>query len=107
MKVLRNLFVDHLAIDLGSVNTLFHIPGQGIILNEPSVVALDKYSKEVLAVGQPALKLLGREPREIEVHRPIRCGAIDNFEITQKMLKAFLQLMRGGESFPARLGWGA
>ena len=57
MKVLRNFFIDHLAIDLGSVNTLIYVPGRGIILNEPSVVALDKYSKEVLSVGQPALKL--------------------------------------------------
>jgi rod shape-determining protein MreB len=99
MKVLRNFFADHLAIDLGSVNTLFYMPGQGIILNEPSVIALDRYSKNVLMVGRPALKLLGRTPREIEVHRPIRCGAIDNFETAQKMLKAFLKQVRGGESF--------
>ena len=96
MKVLRNFFIDHLAIDLGSVNTLIYVPGRGIILNEPSVVALDKYSKEVLSVGQPALKLLGREPRETEIHRPIRGGAIDNFEVTQKMLKAFLKSVRDG-----------
>ena len=51
MRVLRNFFVDHLAIDLGSVNTLIYLPGRGIILNEPSAVALDKYSREVLAVG--------------------------------------------------------
>ena len=94
MKMLRNLFIDHLAIDLGSVNTLIYVPGRGIILNEPSVVALDKYSKEVLTVGHPALKLLGREPRETEVHHPIRGGAIDNFEITHKMLKAFLKRVR-------------
>lgn len=96
MKVLRNLFVDHLAIDLGSVNTLVYVPGRGIILNEPSVLALDRYSKEVLAVGAPALKLLGREPREIEIHRPIRSGAIDDFEVAQKMLKAFLGRVRDG-----------
>ena len=96
MKVLRNFFVDHLAIDLGSVNTLVYLPGRGIILNEPSVVALDKYSREVLTVGAPALKLLGREPRETEIHRPIRGGAIDNFEVAQKMLKAFLGRVRDG-----------
>jgi rod shape-determining protein MreB len=94
MKVLRNLFTDHLAIDLGSVSTLVCVPGRGIILNEPSVVALDKYSQEVLTVGAPALKLLGRAPREIEIHRPIRSGAIDNFEVAQKMLKAFLRRVR-------------
>lgn len=96
MKVLRNFFVDHLAIDLGSVNTLVYVPGRGIIVNEPSVVALDKYSREVLTVGAPALKLLGREPRETEIHRPIRGGAIDNFEVAQKMLKAFLGRVRDG-----------
>jgi len=96
MRVLRNFFVDHLAIDLGSVNTLIYGPGRGIILNEPSVVAIDKYSREVLTVGTPALKLLGREPRETEIHRPIRGGAIDNFEVAQKMLKAFLGRVRDG-----------
>jgi len=96
MKVLRNFFVDHLAVDLGSVNTLVYVPGRGIILNEPSVVALDKYTKEVLTVGAPALKLLGREPRETEIHRPIRGGTIDNFEVAQKMLKAFLGRARDG-----------
>ena len=96
MRVLRNFFVDHLAIDLGSVNTLIYVPGRGIILNEPSVVAIDKYSREVLTVGTPALKLVGREPRETEIHRPIRGGAIDNFEVAQKMLKAFLRRVRDG-----------
>lgn len=94
--VLRNFFVDHLAVDLGTVNTLIYVPGQGIILNEPSVVALEKHSKEVLAVGLSAQKLLGREPRDTEVHRPIRNGTIDNFEVAQKMLKAFLRIARQG-----------
>jgi rod shape-determining protein MreB len=94
MKLLRNLFIDHLAIDLGSVSTLVYVPGSGIVLNEPSVVALDKYSGEVLTVGLAALKLLGREPREIEIHRPIRSGSIDNFEIAHKMLKVFLGRVR-------------
>jgi rod shape-determining protein MreB len=95
-RVLRNFFVDHLAVDLGTVNTLIYVPGQGIILNEPSVVALEKHSKEVISVGRPAQKLLGREPRDIEVHRPIRNGTIDNFEVAQKMLKTFLKQARGG-----------
>lgn len=95
-RVLRNFFVDHLAVDLGTVNTLICVPGEGVILNEPSVVALDKHSKEVLSVGRAAQKLLGREPRDIEVYRPIRNGTIDNFEVAQKMLKAFLKLARDG-----------
>lgn len=95
-RVLRSFFVEHLAIDLGTVNTLIYIPGEGVILNEPSVVALEKHSKEVLSVGRPAQKLLGREPRNIEVHRPMRGGTIDNFDVAQKMLKEFLRLSRSG-----------
>jgi rod shape-determining protein MreB len=90
MNILSSLFRNELAIDLGTVNTLIFAPGRGVLLNEPSVVALDRYDGTVLSVGSRALKLLGREPRDIEVHRPIRSGTIFNFEVTQKMLKAFL-----------------
>jgi rod shape-determining protein MreB len=95
-RLLRNFFVEHLAVDLGTVNTLICVPGQGVILNEPSIVALEKYTKEVLSVGAPAQKLLGREPRDVEVYRPIRNGTIDNFEVAQKMLREFLRLARDG-----------
>src|ERR1041385_2998740 len=85
-KFLRN----ELAIDLGTVNTLMYQPGKGILLNEPSVVAVDRYDGEVVSVGHKALKLLGREPRGIEVHRPIHRGTIFNFEVTRKMLRTFI-----------------
>jgi len=90
MKFLESFYKYELAIDLGSVNTLIYDPDKGILLNEPSVVAIDRYDGKVLSVGRQALKLLGREPRGIEVHRPIRCGTIFNFEVTQKMLRSFL-----------------
>lgn len=90
MDILSSLFRNELAIDLGTANTLIFAPGKGVLLNEPSVVALDRYNGDVLYVGARALKLLGREPRDVEVHRPIRSGTIFNFEVTQKMLKAFL-----------------
>lgn len=90
MNILSSLFHNELAIDLGTVNTLIYAPGRGVLLNEPSVVAIDRYDGKVLSVGKRALKLLGREPRDIEVHRPIRCGTILNFEVTQKMLRSFL-----------------
>lgn len=96
MKFLQRLFKNELAVDLGSVNTLIYAPARGILLNEPSVVALEKYTGDVIAVGKEAAKLLGRAPRDIEVHRPIRCGTIFNFEITQKMLKAFLGRVNEG-----------
>ncbi len=90
MNFFNDLFTSKLAIDLGSVNTLIYAPGKGILLNESSVVAIERHTGDVLAVGKNAAKLLGRAPRDVEVHRPIRCGTIFNFEITQKMLKAFL-----------------
>ncbi len=101
MNILRSLFKSELAIDLGSVNTLLYEPSRGILLNEPSAVAIEKYTGDVLAVGQEAAKLLGRAPRDIQVHRPIRCGTIFNFEITQKMLRAFLSRVTD-----ARYRWG-
>lgn len=94
-KFLRN----ELAIDLGTVNTLIYQPGKGILLNEPSVVAVDRYDGEVVSVGHKALKLLGREPRGIEVHRPIHSGTIFNFEVTRKMLRTFIGKVTDGVRF--------
>jgi rod shape-determining protein MreB len=96
MNPLSNFFTDDLAIDLGTVNTLIYAPGRGIVLNEPSAVAIDKYTGEVLSVGQAAFKMIGREPRDTEVHRPIRNGTIDNFEVAQKMLAAFIKRVHNG-----------
>ncbi len=90
MGILSSFFSDDLAIDLGTVNTIVYAPTQGVVLNEPSVLALNKYSGEVLSVGSQALKLLGREPNDTEVHRPIRRGAIDNFEISQQFLRTLI-----------------
>src|ERR1043166_3729631 len=90
MNILSGFFTDDLAIDLGTVNTIVYDPTQGVVLNEPSVVAINKYSREVISVGAPAWKLLGREPNDTEVHRPMRRGAIDNFEISQQFLRAVI-----------------
>src|SRR5262245_66352420 len=90
MNILSGFFSYDLAIDLGTVNTIVYTPSEGVVLNEPSVVAIHKYSREVLSVGSQALKLLGREPNDTEVHRPIRRGAIDNFEISQMFLRTLI-----------------
>src|SRR5215510_10733328 len=90
MKILSGFFSEDLAIDLGTVNTIVYTPTEGVVLNEPSVVAIHKHSREILSVGKQALKLLGREPNDTEVHRPIRRGAIDNFEISQVFLRAII-----------------
>ena len=90
MNILRGFFTEDLAIDLGTVNTVVYAPSAGVVLNEPSVLALNKYSGEVLSIGSQALKLLGREPNDTEVHRPIKRGAIDDFEISQRFLRAII-----------------
>ena len=100
MKFIEKFFKNELAIDLGTVNTLIYRPDRGILLNEPSVVALDRYDGKVVSVGHKALKLLGREPRGIEVHRPIRSGTIFNFEVAEKMLRTFIGQVNDG------LRWG-
>lgn len=96
MKFIEKFFKNQLAIDLGTVNTLIYQPDRGVMLNQPSVVAIDRYDGEVVSVGHKALRLLGREPRGIEVHRPIRSGTIHNFEVTQKMLRSFINHVTGG-----------
>ena len=96
MGILSSFFADDLAIDLGTVNTLIYAPGRGIVLNEPSAVAIHKYSNEVFAIGAEAYKMLGREPRGTEVHRPIRGGTIENFEVAEKMLAAFINRVHDG-----------
>src|SRR5213595_4035056 len=90
MHILRGFFSEDLAIDLGTVNTIVYAPTEGVVLNDLSVLALHKYSSEVLSIGSQALKLLGREPNDIEVHRPIRRGSIDDFEISQKFLRTVI-----------------
>ena len=96
MKFIEMFFKNDLAIDLGTVNTLIYRPDRGVVLNEPSVVAVDRYNGDVVSVGHKALRLLGREPRGIEVHRPIRSGTIHNFEVTQKMLRSFINSVSDG-----------
>ncbi|MGB7923396.1 MAG: rod shape-determining protein [Pyrinomonadaceae bacterium] len=98
MSILSSFFSDDLAIDLGTVNTLIYTPDRGVVLNEPSAVAINKYTGEVLSVGTEAFKLLGREPHDTEVHRPIRNGTIDNFEVAEKMLAAFIARAQGGHN---------
>src|SRR5258708_1220898 len=90
MSILSGFFSEDLAIDLGTVNTIVYAPTQGVVLNEPSAVPLHKYSAQLLSSGPHALKRLGREPNDTEVQRPIRRGAIDNFEISQKFLRALI-----------------
>ena len=85
------LFSNDLAIDLGTANTLVYVEGQGIVLREPSVVALNTQTNEVVAVGAEAKEMLGRAPGNIEAIRPMKDGVIAHFEVTQKMLSYFIK----------------
>src|SRR5215211_3489523 len=96
MNILSSIFTDDLAIDLGTVNTLIFAPDRGVVLNEPSAVAIHRYTGEVLGVGAEAYKMLGREPKDVEVFRPVRGGTIENFDAVEKMLKAFIGRALGG-----------
>jgi rod shape-determining protein MreB len=94
-KRIRGLFSNDLSIDLGTANTLIYIPGQGIVLNEPSVVAIkeDKVrgSKTIAAVGAEAKKMLGRTPGNITAIRPLKDGVIADFAVTERMLRYFIE----------------
>src|ERR1700752_948754 len=82
-----------MAIDLGTANTLVYVKGRGIVLNEPSVVAIAQYRgrKQVLAVGDEAKMMLGRTPANITAIRPLRDGVIADFEVAEEMIKHFIR----------------
>ncbi|MCH7963292.1 MAG: rod shape-determining protein [Bacteroidetes bacterium] len=91
-----DLFATDIAIDLGTANTLIYIKGKGIVLNEPSIVAFDKNTKRIIALGNKAKEMLGREHKEIRVTRPMRDGVIADFEIAEGMIRAFIKRVRAG-----------
>lgn len=84
------MFGRDIGIDLGTANVLIYVKGSGIVLNEPSVVALDTKANRVLAVGEEAFRMVGRTPGNIVAIRPMKDGVIANFEMTESMLKHFL-----------------
>jgi len=89
------MFNKDIGIDLGTANVLIHIKGQGIVLNEPSVVAIDSETKKPLAVGQEAHQMLGRTPGKVKAIRPLKDGVIADFEITEVMLNYFIKKVNG------------
>ncbi len=92
-----------MAIDLGTANTLVYVKGKGIVLNEPSVVAIEEYrgKKQVLAVGNEAKLMLGRTPGNISAIRPLRDGVIADFEIAEEMIKYFIRKVHNRRTFAA------
>lgn len=99
LNFLLGLFSNDMAIDLGTANTLVYLGGQGIVLNEPSVVAIEKDTKKVLAVGKEAKEMLGKTPGNIVAIRPMKEGVIADFEVTQAMLRYFIRRVHNRKKF--------
>jgi len=100
LKTLRGLFSNDLSIDLGTANTLIYMRGKGIVLNEPSVVAIRQgrdpgSAKSIAAVGMEAKRMLGRTPESIQAIRPLKDGVIADFTVTEKMLQFFIRKVHG------------
>ena len=96
-------FGQDVGIDLGTATVIVYIKGRGIVLREPSVVAVDSNTKEVLAVGQEARRMLGRTPGNIVATRPLREGVISDYTVTEKMLKYFINKVGGKTLFAPRI----
>src|SRR5713226_1260323 len=91
LRALAWMFSTDLAVDLGTANTLVYVRGEGVVLNEPSVVAISHRDQSLLAVGHEAKAMLGRAPGSIQVLRPLRHGVIADFDTTEKMLNYFIK----------------
>ena len=92
-------FASEVGIDLGTANVLVYIKNKGIVLNEPSVVAINNDTDEILAVGEEARQMLGRTPANIVAVRPLKDGVISDYDITERMLKYFIRKTRGSGRF--------
>ncbi len=109
-KIIKNLagkmfgnFSKDIGIDLGTANTLVYVKGRGIVINEPSVVAINKKTGQVLAIGKEAKKMVGKTPGHIVATRPLVDGVVSDFEVTEQMLKYFIdKVHRGSFSFFSR-----
>ena len=93
------IFSSDIGIDLGTASVLVYVKGTGVVLNEPSVVAVDKQTGKILAVGERAQKMLGRTPGNIVAIRPLREGVISDYEMTERMIKEFIRKVMGFRLF--------
>ena len=99
------VFSRDMGIDLGTANTLVHVKGKGIVLTEPSVVAIQNDSGRVLAVGEEAKRMIGRTPGNIVAIRPMKDGVIADFDVTQAMLKYFISKALGKKTLYKTAGY--
>lgn len=96
LSITKKMFIKRIGIDLGTANTLVHLPNRGIIINEPSVVAISKIDKSILAVGDEAKEMLGRTPDTIVAQCPLKDGVIADYKTTEAMLRYFISKAIGG-----------
>jgi rod shape-determining protein MreB len=97
IKKLTSIFSNDLGIDLGTANTLIYVRGRGIVVNEPSIVAINRKTKQVAAVGHEAKEMHGRTPNDIVAIEPMQDGVIADVELTEKMLQHFIRKANGGK----------
>lgn len=103
-KILGNFFgkfSNDIGIDLGTANTLVYVKGKGIVINEPSVVAINQKTGQILAIGKGAKKMVGKTPGHIVATRPLVDGVVSDFEVTQQMLRYFIESVHKGSFFLA------
>src|SRR3954471_9261765 len=98
LKSLRNLVTDQMAIDLGTASTIIAVKGRGVVLDEPSLVAINETTEEIVAFGQEAADMRGREGRDVSVRAPLTGGVVGDFERTKKMLAHFVKKAKTGGS---------
>lgn len=104
MNFILRYFARDMGIDLGTANTLVYVKGKGVVLREPSVVAVNRDNGDVLEVGEAAKRMVGRTPNHINVIRPLRDGVISDFDVTQRMLRVFLRrVIKGASIFRPRV----
>jgi rod shape-determining protein MreB len=100
LNFILGIFSQDIGIDLGTANTLVNVRGKGIIINEPSVVAIEKKTKKVLAIGLDAKEMVGRTPASIIAIRPLRDGVISDFDVTERMLHYFIKKVHDRSLLP-------
>jgi len=99
MSFLSRFFSNDIGIDLGTANTLIYVKGEGIVLNEPSIVTRHIMTKKIIAVGNEAKEMVGRENSEIQTIRPLKDGVIADFEVTEEMIRWFIRKVQANKLF--------
>ena len=101
----NSLFSSDIGIDLGTANTLVYVRGRGVVINEPSVVAINDKTNQVVAIGKEAKWMFGKTPPHIRTVRPLSHGVISDFEVTEELLAYFINKAQGGGRGSSARAW--